>query len=86
VAAPVVCAPEGDAVVGRGVFLLRAVVFGTCPVQGRRPIFAIYEDHVVTFSVPVPQVGPAEVVDVQHAADVVAVALGSVLALRPSTS
>src|SRR5215210_1455463 len=81
VAAPVVPAAQGDAVVRRGVLLLRApgcveVVFGTRPVKGRRPSFTIYKDHVVPLPVPVPLIRLAEVVDVEHAADVVAASLG----------
>src|ERR671920_1449176 len=81
VAAPVVSSAQGDSVVRRGVFLLRApgrveIVFGARPVQGRRPLFTIYEDHVVPLPIPVPLVRLAEVVDVEHAADVVAPPLG----------
>jgi hypothetical protein len=45
-------------------------------MQGGWPFIAIYKDHVVPLPVPVPLVGIAEVVDVEHAADVVAAPLG----------
>src|SRR5215213_648700 len=79
--APIVASAQGDAVVRSGVFLLRApggveVVFGAGAVQGRRPLLAVDEDHVVSLPVPVPLLCLAEVAHVQDAADVVTASLG----------
>ena len=79
--APVLFAFERDPVIRRGVPLVRApggveVVLGTGAVQRGRPAFSVYKDHVVSLSVPVPTLGLAQVVYVQHAPYVVSPALG----------
>src|SRR3954447_16585907 len=73
-AGPIAAARERDPVVRRAVALRRApggvdVVLGAGAVQGRRPLVAVDEDHVVALAVPVPFSGAAEVLDVEHAAD-----------------
>src|SRR5262249_26310977 len=72
-------AVDGEAVVRRGVLLRRTegeaeVVLGAGAVQARRPRLAVDEDHVVALAVPVVHL-PLEDVDVQVAADVLAVAV-----------
>src|SRR5918997_1180389 len=77
--APVVAARKGDAVIWRVVGLGRAprgveVVLGAGAVEGGWPLVAVNENHVIALAVPVPLGGIAEVVDVEHATDVMAAA------------
>src|SRR5262249_46750122 len=77
-AAPVVATRQGDAVI-RGVVGLGGapggveIVLGSGAVQRGRPALAVDENHVIALAVPVPLVGVAKVMDVEHAPDIVAV-------------
>ena len=70
-------AAQRDPVIGRGVGAAREaprgieVVLGAGAVQRRRPLLAIDEDHVVAFPRPgIRLAGGVEIVDAQHAPDV----------------